>query len=112
MLAVVFYSTTKMKITEKRTVTEFKNVTIGRKCDVCRKTHEGDEFPDEWHSFSHHHNEWGNDSCDSYEYHEVCSPKCYWDKFKECVEDLSGRSNAKVDEFEIQFARLLLENNR
>jgi hypothetical protein len=101
-----------MEIKEKKQVTEFKEVTIGRKCDVCGKIHEGKYTPDEWHTFNHHHNEWGSYSYDSYEYHEVCSPECYWIKFKECVEDLKGYSNAKVDEFEIQFARMLLENNR
>lgn len=97
-----------MGITEKRNVTEFKTVTIGRKCDVCGKTHEGAYTPDEWHTFSHHHNEWGNDSIESLENHEVCSPECYWTKFKECVLDLKGYSSAKVDEFEIQFARRLV----
>jgi len=101
-----------MEIKVKKEVTEFKEVVIARKCDVCGKTHEGKYTPDEWHTFNHHHNEWANDSIDSYKYHEVCSPQCYWTKFKECVEDLKGRSSAKVDEFEIQFARLLLENNR
>lgn len=101
-----------MEMKEIKEVTEVKMVTIGRKCDVCGTIHEGRDLPDEWHSFNHHHNEWGNDSVDSYEYHEVCSPKCYWEKFKYCVKDLTGYTNAKIDDFEIQFARLLLENNR
>ena len=54
-----------MKIKEKKTVTEFKEITVSLKCDVCGKIHEGEELPDEWHSFNHHHNEWGNDSVDS-----------------------------------------------
>lgn len=97
-----------MEIKENKQVIEFKSVTVAIKCDVCGKVHEGKDIPDEWHTFSHHHDEWGNDSCDSHEYHEVCSPECYWAKFKECVEDLKGYNNAKVDEFEIQFARRLV----
>jgi hypothetical protein len=97
-----------MEIKENKEVTEIRSVIIARKCDVCGKVHEGEHTPDEWHSFNHHHQEWGNDSYDSCEYHEVCSPECYWVKFKECVLDLKGRNNAKVDEFEIQFARRLV----
>lgn len=96
-----------MKIKERKEVTEVKMVTVGHKCDVCGTIHEGSELPDEWHSFNHQRNEWGNDNV---EYHEVCSPKCYWEKFKYCVEDLTGYTYAKVDEFEIQFARLLFQH--
>ncbi len=94
-----------MKIKERKEVTEIKTVVVGRKCDVCGKTHEGRYTPDEWHEFDHHHNEWGNDSVDSYEYHEVCSAECYAVKFKQCVKELEGYTNAEVDGFEIQFAR-------
>lgn len=97
-----------MEVKEIKQVIKIESVTVARICDVCGKIHEGKYTPDEWHTFNHHHNEWGNDSIDSYEYHEVCSPNCYWTKFKECVEDLKGYKNAKVDDFEIQFARLLV----
>ena len=99
-----------MEVREQREVTELKVITIAVKCDVCEKINKESDIPSEWHGFNHHHNEWGNDSIDSYEYHDVCSPKCYWIKFKECVDDLDGYSDAKVDNFEIQFARLLIEN--
>jgi len=99
-----------MKITKEKQVTEFKTVTTGYKCDVCGKIHDKNSFPDEWHSFNHSHNEWGNDSIDSFEYHEVCSVECYWVKFKECVKDLDGRESAQVGEFEIQFARRLVNH--
>lgn len=96
-----------MEIKEKQTVTETKEITIGYKCDVCGKESHGKYFPDDWHSFSHNHNEWGDDSVDSYEYHLVCSAECYSVKLNECVIDLEGRRDAKVDEMEIQFARKL-----
>jgi hypothetical protein len=99
-----------MEVKERKEVTEFKIVTIARKCDVCGKVHEGKYTPDEWHTFSHSHNEWANDSIDSVEHHEVCSAECYWVKFNECVKDLSGRVNASIDSFEIQFARLLIDS--
>jgi len=99
-----------MEVKERKEVTEVKMVTIARKCDVCGKIHKGKYTPDEWHTFSHSHNEWGNDSVDSIEHHEVCSPKCYLVKFKECIKDLSGRNSAEIDSFDIKFARLLIEN--
>lgn len=92
---------------EKQTVTEFKEIIVGYQCDVCKKIENVKSTPDDWHSFSHQHNEWGNDSCDSYEYHLVCSPKCYAIKFNECIKDLDGCYDAKIDEFEIDFARKL-----
>ena len=98
-----------MKIEKRLEVTEVKMVTIGRKCDVCEKVSDEKYTPDDWHSFSHNHNEWGNDSVDSYEYHEVCSPECYVIKLKECVEELADYENARVGDFEIQFARRFVD---
>ena len=98
-----------MEILEKQNVTEFKNVIIAHKCDVCGKTNSGEYTPNDWHTFSHNHNEWGNDSCESYEYHEVCSPECYWIKFEYCVKDLKDRKSAKIDEYDIAFAIKLLK---
>ncbi len=99
-----------MEIKEKKIIKEFKEVTVAIKCDACGKIYKGKDTPDEWHTFNQHHNEWGNDSCDSYKRYEVCSAECYWSKFKECIADLKGYSNAKIDNFEIQFARLLIKN--
>jgi len=97
-----------MEIKETKQVTKLMSVTVARKCDVCGNIHEGQYTPSEWHTFEHHHNEWGNDSVDSYENHEVCSPECYWTKFKQCVLELDGMNSAEVDGFEIQFARRLV----
>ena len=98
-----------MEIREEKEITEVRKVVVARACDVCGKKHQGRFTPDDWHLFNHHHNEWGADSVDSYEYHEVCSVKCYASKFNECVQDLENRRDAKVDDFEIQFARILNE---
>lgn len=99
-----------MEIKEKKKVVRYEDVTIARKCDVCGNIHNGKHTPDEWHCFSSSHNEWGNDSIDSFEQHEVCSPKCYWVKMKQCVNDLDGYNDAEIDSFEIQFARRLVVN--
>lgn len=41
------------------------------KCDICGKEITG-KF---WH-LTTHHNDWGNDSIDSYEYYDLCSREC------------------------------------
>jgi hypothetical protein len=98
-----------MDIQETKVITEVKTVIVGYKCDNCGKIHNGD-FPDEWHHFSSHHNEWGNDSIDSYEYYDVCSPECYVDKLTDVVEsEMSGIHNGDVDGMKIQFARRMVE---
>lgn len=99
-----------MEIRDKKEVTEIKEVTIGYKCDVCGNVIDTKNFPDEWHMFSSNHNEWGNDSIDSYEYYQVCSPECYVKKFIEIVDsEMEDRYDAKIDEMEIQFARKMSE---
>lgn len=82
---------------------------IGRKCDNCGKVYSNRNFPDEWHNFSSHHNEWGNDSIESYEYYDVCSPECYVEKLIKVVDEMSEIYDGKVDDMEIQFARRMVE---
>lgn len=99
-----------MRLEEQKQVTKLDIVTTGYRCDNCGKETKADRLPDEWHNFSSHHNEWGNDSCDSYEYYHVCSPKCYIEKLTDVVEnELDDRYDAQVDYLEIQFARTLVE---
>lgn len=56
------------------------NVVIAKKCDVCGKEIPksesvcGREYP--FFSITTHHNDWGNDSIDSYEYFHACSSEC------------------------------------
>ena len=58
-----------------------RELVIGKKCDVC-----GREIPPTSRTFPRkeipffdvttYHNDWGNDSVDSYEYFHACSPDC------------------------------------
>lgn len=98
-----------MELKEKKIVTQEKDVTIGYKCDACGKIHHGN-FPNEWHFFSIEHREWGNDSIDSYESFEVCSPQCYINKISDIINgEYSDKFDAKIDSMEIQFARNFIE---
>ena len=68
-----------MKITEKREVTKkvIEDVLLGRKCDICGKQIEKIQsgFYNYFVIHTWHH-DWGNDSCESHEYKDACSPEC------------------------------------
>ena len=71
-----------MNITERRetTYTKYADVVVAKKCDVCWKEIPksecvyGREHP--FFSITTHHNDWGNDSIDSYEHFHACSVEC------------------------------------
>jgi hypothetical protein len=92
---------------EYQEVVKRELVTVSYICDCCGKTHESSDLPDDWHMFSGHHNSWGNDSCDSYEYYLACSPKCYCKLLSKAVQDFEGYTDAIIDEFRIEFAKRL-----
>lgn len=100
-----------MKIQEQQIVTKNNLITVAIKCDVCGNIHKGEYFPDDWHQISIHHNHWGCNSSESYEYFDVCSPECYWIQIKECVAEYEGFTDAKIDNFEIEFARKLIKQH-
>jgi len=71
----------KYKIKE---VTHKEKVVIGTICDECEKEILNEQdFQDRlrkrmshYFEVSTHHNDWGNDSIDSYEDYDICSEKC------------------------------------
>lgn len=79
------------------------------KCDCCKTKLDCEEYPEGWHKISTYHEEWGNDSVDSWEYYDVCSPECYEKQFIECVKGYKHRNSANIDGFDIAFARKLAE---
>ena len=96
-----------MKIRETKEVTEKRVVTIGYKCDNCGKIHNGD-FPEDWHEFSGHHNSWGNDSCDSYEYYMACSPECFAKLLQQAVKEFENYDDAEINGYQIEFAKRMV----
>ena len=52
-----------------------QKIVVQTQCDICKKLAEGDG-PDGWLSLSSGHSEWGNDSVDSMDHHDVCSYAC------------------------------------
>jgi len=69
--------------TKTRTVTERIVVKEIRYCDVCKKEITAESY---W-ELTTHHNDWGNDSIESYESFDVCSKDCMRKKFEEYLED-------------------------
>lgn len=75
--------------TEQKVVTKtfYEIVPISGKCDVCGKELlpvEKDKLPPnckdkdiyDYYSITTHHHDWGNDSCESYEYIDCCCINC------------------------------------
>ena len=59
------------KIIEKEKVTVEREIIKGIECDVCKRKIVG-----KYWKLSTHHYDWGNDSIESYEDFDLCSPEC------------------------------------
>ncbi len=87
-----------------------QSVTIGYECDICGLKHNGNSLPNSWHSFGHHHQDWGNDSIDSNKYFHVCSIGCYTEQLKNCLNSLEDhKRTAEIDEMSYEFAQSLYD---
>ena len=84
-------------------------VTVGYCCDNCGVKIYVDSFPMDWHRFNSNHSAWGNDSCESYESHDVCSANCYISKIKSVVKSEGGYDGFEVNEMSAAFAKKLTE---
>lgn len=72
---------------KEHVVTE--RVLVGKTmfCDICNKEIEKGHGYWDVHTC---HNDWGNDSCESHEYFDVCSIECLKVKFNEYAEESSN----------------------
>lgn len=61
-----------MDITEKKTVERIEEVVVGKKCDFCGRTVDNHNY----FCVVTSHNDWGNDSIDSFEYQDACCSDC------------------------------------
>lgn len=65
-----------------------------RFCDIC-----GKEITEDFWEVQTHHYDWGNDSVDSYEDIDVCSPACLQKTFDKYINESSeSRYNTKAIE--------------
>jgi len=95
---------------ERKEVIVSTLITAAYICDICGAEHIGDIIPNNWHEFSHHHSGWGNDSCDSIEHFQVCSPKCYAIRIRESIKEVGEYGGAEIDGLDIPFAQNLSDS--
>lgn len=93
-----------MKIEKDMPVT--RKVVVAYQCDRCGKVEEKAEG---WATLAHRHSEWGNDSCDSFERFDLCSPSCYLLQLRESARELAGYKTAEIDEKSRDFVVALLD---
>lgn len=98
-------------IKEKRTIE--KEVEVAWMCDVCGvQTSNKEQYEQEWLGFSESHQGWGNDSSDSYEWHDVCSVECFIRQLQKSLsDDLMEYADrgAEIADMPVKFAQKLLD---
>lgn len=92
------------EIKEVREVTEVKEKVIGfvKTCDVCGKViyDTREDVPmlgahgQHWWELTTGHCDWGNDSIDSIEDFDLCSPDCLRHKLEEYIKDSNHEINS------------------
>lgn len=105
------------KIVKAEIKTIEREEVVGHKCDVCGKEElSGEYMPDNWFCFSSGHQNWGNDSDDSIEGHEVCSANCFIRRSKKLLEDLEDdQDTAYIGAMSFEFTKDLcakIEENK
>lgn len=98
-----------MKITENKEVVrkQLEQVIVGRKCDICGKHIEKMPMYGYNYFLIHTwHMDWGNDSIDSHEYIDACSPKCALEYAENYISDAYSRP-CNTHSIEINHVRTL-----
>ena len=93
-----------MKIEKDQQVTQ--KVAVGIKCDVCGKETNNISDPD-FFNFNSHHDDWGSDSDESYENHDVCSSRCYFIELKRLIIENSDSTTFEADGKSLTFLKVL-----
>ena len=77
---------------ETKTYTKTERVLTSEKryCDMCKKEITGPHW-----EISTWHNDWGNDSCESFEYIDICSSDCLRKTFEKYIECSKGSTNTQ-----------------
>ena len=76
--------------TKEHVITEQVLVRSAIICDVCKKEIQSDAG---YWEVTTHHNDWGNDSIDSYEAFDICSVECLKSKFDEYCDNSNSQYN-------------------
>lgn len=83
-------------IINAKKIVVIRDCIVGKKCDVCGKEisstkHGGPVY--DYYEVTTHHNDWGNDSVDSYEHFDACSPDCAYKLWEEYIHKSAGTRN-------------------
>jgi hypothetical protein len=100
-----------MKVYKKEKVIVERNNIYSYKCDICQKEILSikNNLPDGWLNFSHSHKDWGNDSIDSIEYFDVCSPECFIKQIRASLKEYECYDGAEVAHMDFPFAVKFIE---
>ena len=84
-----------------------RDCIVGKKCDICGKEIPPTAFPHrygeqvyDYYEVTTHHHDWGNDSVDSYEHFDACSPDCAYKLWEKYIRDSAGARNTMCIEVE------------
>ena len=88
-----------MKKKINKTVKTTKQITEKVTCDVCGETiaDKNNRYAEYW-TLVTGHNDWGNDSCESYEDFDLCSKDCVQEKLNEYFDNCKY---SNTQEFEL-----------
>lgn len=91
---------------EAKKVLVTHDCVVGKMCDVCEKEipptvvpHTYGEPVYDYYEVVTHHNDWGNDSIDSYKHFDVCSQDCAYKLWEEYIHNSAGTRNTMCIEF-------------
>jgi hypothetical protein len=93
---------------QTKEIKEQREVVVAVICDNCGKEHKGNEMPDDWHILTACHDEWGNDSIDSYEKYMACSSECYIKLLNKIIIEYDSYPSTMINEMSIDFAKKLI----
>ena len=81
-----------------------RDCVVGKMCDVCGKEipptaipHRCGEPIHDYYEVTTHHNDWGNDSVDSYEHFDACSPGCACKLWERYIRESAGMNTMCIE---------------
>lgn len=90
--------------TVTKTVRVPKQQIVSTVCDVCGKREDGS--PGGWVHLQYGHGDWGNDSVDSWETQDTCSPACFVGAIRKIVRDYEPgpRPTLQITSYDMDYA--------
>lgn len=98
-----------MRKYKKEEIKQLKEIENGIICDICKKTiREENDYKSEFrtkmshfYEVSTHHNDWGNDSIESYQYYDICSEECLFKFLKKYFDGQDATLCCEIEEIRI-----------